>query len=128
MADDINRYGHAAPVLAWRRVLVIGAILALIVVIVVIGNYAALRVWLAPHHAQVMARRARVPPQPRLQPHPTADLAEFRAAKHKLLSSYAWTNASHTYARIPIQRAMRIYAQQHAAKPVPASTQGGTPR
>jgi hypothetical protein len=127
MAEDIKRYGHETPEIAWRRIIVIAALLALMVAIVVIGNYAALRVWLTSNHAQATARRVPIPPEPRLQPHPRADLAQFRAAKHRLLSTYAWPDASHEYARIPIERAMAIYAQHRAGKPARAAS-AGAPR
>ena len=66
------------------------------------------------------------PPKPPLQAHPQTDLAKFRAQKEALLSGYAWTNAQHDYARIPIQRAMQIYAAQHA-HPASPSTSGSAP-
>ncbi|HVU82594.1 MAG TPA: hypothetical protein VHD89_11365, partial [Rhodanobacteraceae bacterium] len=61
-----------------------------------------------------------------LQPHPQTDLAKFRAQKEALLSGYAWVDAQHDYARIPIQRAMQIYVQEHAREnAAPASASSG---
>jgi hypothetical protein len=74
-----------------------------------------------PNYAEVAARPGQVPPKPRLQPHPQTDLAKFRAQKEALLSGYAWADAQHDYARIPIQRAMQIYVQEHAHAAIPAS-------
>lgn len=125
MAEDAERYGHEAPLLATRLLLGTTALLVLLVLIALAGNYAALRLWLAPRHAEVMARPAPIPPPPRLQPGLDSDLAALRANKHALLSTYAWTDASHDRARIPIERAMAIYAQQQAQ---PASAPQGTPR
>ncbi|HEV2704130.1 MAG TPA: hypothetical protein VGV09_21075 [Steroidobacteraceae bacterium] len=58
------------------------------------------------------AAPAPIPPQPRLQAHAPADLSALRAQQESLLSQYAWLDAAHSTARIPIARAMTIYAQQ----------------
>jgi hypothetical protein len=82
-----------------------------------------------PNHAQVAIRPAPIPPPPRLQPSPEEDLARMRASKARLLSYYAWTDAAHRYARIPLSRAMEIYVQQHASPPkatgAPATASSG---
>jgi hypothetical protein len=50
------------------------------------------------------------PPAPNLQADPAADLVRLRAEGHASLESYAWIDAAHTRARIPIQRAMALMA------------------
>lgn len=123
-------FGHEPSGIDTRRVLVVGACLALLVLACVISLHFVLRDLVAPQHAGVMIRPAPIPPQPRLQPNPQNDLAVLRAQKEALLSGYAWNGSSHQFARIPIERAMQIYAQQHASPPAsatsaaPASTQG----
>lgn len=122
MAEHEHPFGHEPSAIATRRVLATGGVLALTVIGVVIVLHFALRDVVMPYHAQVAIRPAPIPPPPRLQASPGEDLARFRAEKARLLSSYAWTDASHRYARIPIARAMEIYVQQRA----PAKA-GGAP-
>jgi hypothetical protein len=54
---------------------------------------------------------------PRLQAHPTEDLATLRAQQAALLTHYAWLDPAHTVARVPIERAMAMYAQQQEHPP-----------
>lgn len=68
-----------------------------------------------------------IPPQPRLQPHPTLDLAVERGRETARLDGYAWVDRSAGIARIPIARAMQILAGKSAASaptPAPATSAG----
>jgi hypothetical protein len=47
-----------------------------------------------------------------LTANPAADIAEYQKAKQKQLTSYGWTDASHTSAHVPIDRAMQMLAEQ----------------
>lgn len=114
MAEREHPFGHEPSAIAVRRVLIIGAMLTFVVLTSVVVLHFVLRDLVMPHHAELMLRPGAIPPEPRLQPSPQSDLAGFRAHKEALLSGYAWTDASHTYARIPIARAMQIYSRQHA--------------
>jgi hypothetical protein len=129
MAEHEHPFGHEPSVIATRRVLATGGVLALVVIGIVIVLHFALRNAAMPYHAQVAVRPAPIPPSPRLQPSPENDLAQFRAEKRALLSYYAWTDAAHRYAHIPISRAMQIYVQQHAspskANSAPATASSG---
>lgn len=49
-----------------------------------------------------------VPPAPHLQRDPFLALAREQSREQHLLHSYGWTSADHTYARIPIDRAMKL--------------------
>lgn len=49
-----------------------------------------------------------VTPPPRLEVNPLAALARQLARQHRLLNHYAWADASHDVARIPIARAMAL--------------------
>lgn len=49
-----------------------------------------------------------VPPAPRLQTHPFADLTRLREHEARLLRSYAWVDPAHQRARIPVRRAMQL--------------------
>jgi hypothetical protein len=63
----------------------------------------------------------RLPPEPRLQTDPLADLARLRAAEDDQLHGYAWVDRQAGRVRIPIERAMEILAARH-----PTGT-GGSP-
>ena len=43
-----------------------------------------------------------VPPAPRLQTYPFADLTRLREHEARLLNSYAWVDPAHQRARIPV--------------------------
>lgn len=49
-----------------------------------------------------------VPPAPRLQTYPFADLTRLREHEARLLNSYAWVDPAHQRARIPVRRAMQL--------------------
>ncbi len=50
--------------------------------------------------------------EPVLQIDPVADLKAYKAQQDELLHSYGWVNKSEGIARIPIERAIEITAQQ----------------
>ena len=52
------------------------------------------------------------PPPPHLQVRPFVDLRAQRARENHLLHSYAWLDAAHTRARIPIDQAMKLVTGQ----------------
>ena len=52
----------------------------------------------------------RLPPEPRLQVTPAADLKKFHADEDAVLNHYAWIDAKSGIVRIPIERAMELTA------------------
>jgi hypothetical protein len=54
----------------------------------------------------------RLPPEPRLQPAPIADLQDMRSAEDKILNGYGWIDQSNGVARIPIDRAIDLLSQR----------------
>lgn len=78
----------------------------------------------------------RLPPEPRLQRTPQVDIQALRAEERERLSAYGWVDAAGGVVRIPIDQAMRLYAERTAgrslapvaapalAPPVPASAAG----
>ena len=64
------------------------------------------------------ARARELPPGPLLQRDPERDLRTFRAEEDALSSGWAWTDASKTHARVPVDRAIEIVL----AKGFPART------
>lgn len=116
MPESPNKpFGHEPAAIAERPIVVVAAILVSTVVTVSLGLRWALHRYVAPHHAQIAAQSGPIPPIPRLQAHAAEDMTVMRTQQDALLSSYAWLDSTHTTARIPIQRAMVIYAQLHTA-------------
>lgn len=61
----------------------------------------------------------REPPAPRLQRTPFDDVRALHAAEQEQLEGYGWVDQAAGVARIPIERAMELYAQR-ANQPAPA--------
>ncbi|HEX3837696.1 MAG TPA: hypothetical protein VHW25_12095 [Steroidobacteraceae bacterium] len=118
MAESARRpFGHEPASIAGRPIRNAAAILLATVLIVGVVLHWSLRHEVAPDQARVAARQGPIPPLPRLQAHPTEDLTSMRAAQEALLTHYAWLDSAHGAARIPIERAMAIYARQQAPPP-----------
>lgn len=74
-----------------------------------------------------------LPPVPRLQPAPIADIKEMRAAEDQLLTGYGWVDQKQGIARIPVDRAIDLLAQRgiaarseaHAVSSVSMPTESG---
>ena len=105
-------FGHESPGVSVRTILMVGAAFAVIAVAVIILLRVVVSRYVIPQHAQVAARRAAIPPPPRLQTSPTEAVGKLRAQKQALLSTWSWTDATHQFARIPIERAMELSAKQ----------------
>jgi hypothetical protein len=70
---------------------------------------------------------AELPPAPRLQATPRADLQDVLAAEETHLEGYAWVDRAHGVARIPIERAMARWVElQGTAATLPTNAPGGT--
>src|SRR6476661_6797416 len=52
-----------------------------------------------------------VPPEPRLQVNPQADLQEYLQKQREALNSYGWTSRPEGKVRIPIDRAMELVVE-----------------
>jgi hypothetical protein len=66
------------------------------------------------------------PPAPRLQVTPERDLAELRAQEEAILGSYAWVEKDRGIARIPIDEALRIVAEEGALPTFPEAEGEGS--
>lgn len=108
-------FGHESPAVATRKVIGVVLTLGTVVAIALVALWLALTYWVMPEHAQLKTQPAVLPPAPRLQPHPDNDLTALREEKRALLDGYLWTDKSHQFARIPIERAMQIYVGEHEA-------------
>ncbi len=67
------------------------------------------------------ANQPRVPPAPRLQERPEAELLTFRLEEQDQLTSYGWVSESQGVARIPIERAIEILAERGLPAAPPAA-------
>ena len=54
----------------------------------------------------------RLPPEPRLQTNPRADLADLRAEEEKALQTYGWADKNASVVRIPIEQAMKLTVER----------------
>jgi hypothetical protein len=107
--DAHESYAVVAGVLHWAA-----AILALSLLGIVLLVY----LWARPMLTAGAQPARPIPPQPRLQADPGADLAAERALQRARLDGYLWLDEGHTVARIPITRAMALLA----ARPAPAAS------
>jgi len=53
-------------------------------------------------------QQERLPPEPRLQTDPRADLGALRDAEEHALTTYGWVDRKSGVVRIPIERAMKL--------------------
>ena len=58
-----------------------------------------------------------LPPMPRLQAQPSADLAQLRHAEDERLGSYRWIDQQQGIVQIPIDRAIDLLAKQGLPEP-----------
>jgi hypothetical protein len=119
MAEPTAR--HESSDIAVREVLRIGVVLAVAVVAATLLIGVVVRAVVGRLAAPAAANATIIPAPPRLQPDPHADLVAARAEQRALLTGWAWTDSTHRYARIPIERAMQIEAERHGSLPPPAS-------
>jgi hypothetical protein len=83
-----------------------------------------------PAQAPLAQQPGRVPPEPRLQTQPFADIEHQRAEERRVLSSYGWVDKGAGVVHIPIQRAKKLVLQRGlittaAASPGPAASPAG---
>ncbi len=53
-----------------------------------------------------------IPPEPRLQSDPPADMAALRARENAILHSHGWADEQASTVRIPIERAIELVAEK----------------
>jgi hypothetical protein len=68
-------------------------------------------VWPLARHPPVTGDE-RLPPEPRLEIHPRATLADLRAREQTRLAGYGWVDRAHGVTHIPIDRAEALLAQR----------------
>jgi len=84
---------------------------------------------LAPSSGQVQAvapGEERLPPEPRIQANPAADLRTLRDQEDAVLTTYGWADAPGGAVRVPIEVAMRQVLEQGLPVRQPGSTPPAT--
>jgi hypothetical protein len=63
---------------------------------------------------------SQLPPNPRVQANPMADLLAVRKAEDSHLNQYRWVDQQHSVAQIPVDRAMALWVKSYSATAGPA--------
>lgn len=123
--DAAIKRGHEAETANVGGIVVFGVVLLVaigVTLITLVGLYR----WFAIPDGAPSARFddvERVPPEPRLQPVPSADLQHVHRQAYQQLHTYGWADSTRTAARIPIERAMAILADRGLPYDTTARTQ-----
>lgn len=120
-----------------RAVVRFGIVLAVVTILVsgvlvyMLGYFAKLEARQDPPPAPLARHEpGRLPPEPRLQRNPFADIERMREEQERVLTSYGWVDQQAGVARIPIEDAMAAVAERLPARPpatpaqVPAAAGG----
>lgn len=114
--------GHELRDVRFRPVLV-GAALIVAMVLLAAAGMVRLHDALADRQARqsapanpLAASVGKLPPEPRLQADPVADLEMLRAAEQAMLDGYDWLDRDAGLARIPIDRAMDLLVERPTAR------------
>jgi hypothetical protein len=115
-ADETKRGGHQAPEINLRVVTwsAIGLVFSVLMVFLIVGGLFRLfeRQLAAKSGPPRISTSAKLPPSPRLQADPPADLQRLLEAENGKLNSYGWIDKGAGVIRIPIGRAMDLLAQR----------------
>ncbi len=121
---DVN----ARALIKFGVVFIIAGIVMHFVLVFVFNYFRAREAAEGPPPSQGIGRDARrLPPEPRLQPTPTEDLEQMRAAERKIVDGYAVLDPNGGVVRIPVSRAMDLYAQEEGAAGAPPPAQAPAP-
>jgi hypothetical protein len=96
---------------------VLGAAAGVVMMIVVSLAVSAglLRWYTQPGRGQSVAGQETAP-EPRLHVEPTRELRQHRSRARARIETYGWVDREHDIARIPIERAMQLLAEQAQAR------------
>ena len=106
------RHAHQETDIHAGAVVWFGVALALVVALVAVATHVGLSI-ADRRPAPGAAERSpfaedRLPPEPRLQAAPPADMAAFRAHEDAILNSAGWIDETNGVARIPIEQAKKL--------------------
>jgi hypothetical protein len=85
-----------------------------VVFLIVIGVFNAMQKEMLPREPRIsaIANPNRIPPEPRLQPHPANELQSLRRHEDDVLNHYGWVDQKAGVVRIPVDKAMDILARR----------------
>ena len=109
-----NPHGHETKDAKIRPILLSIAGLAVgaaFVALIVYGMFRLLEKRVPPAEPTPMATH-QLPPQPRVEEHPTIELHDLRHEEDRRLSTYGWTDKTHTAVHIPIDRVVELQLQR----------------
>ncbi len=66
----------------------------------------------SPRYPLAVSQGPRLPPEPRLQRNPQADIMNLRLKEAALLSSYGWVDRATGTVRVPIEEGMRLAVER----------------
>jgi hypothetical protein len=121
---------RASAILKFAVFLLLMTIAVLFLMFKMYQGFARYEAGLQPPRPIMQTQADRQPPLPRLQEHPTKDIAELRRSEDAILGSYGWVDPQAKVVRIPIDEAMRLVAERGlpvrgAEEPPPAPNSGG---
>ena len=106
-------FGHEPSGIAVKRIVAIGAILAVSLTAMALVIVLVLHQLIEPARSRSHEHVGAIPPPPRLQAHPATDLAALRLRERTQLESWGWSDERAQLAHIPIERAMALYVARH---------------
>jgi hypothetical protein len=68
-----------------------------------------------------------VPPPPRIQPNPGADMQSYRQSQQNLLNTYGWIDRQNGVVRMPIDRAMELLLERGLPTRSAGTPENGAP-
>jgi hypothetical protein len=77
----------------------------------------------APAPLSPLAALPQVPPEPRVQVSPSADLAQFRAAQQRAANGYGWVDPNAGRVHVPVEQAKELFLAQPQVLPAQPQTQ-----
>ena len=92
-----------------RVVFIAAGLLVMVSLFVGLASFFVLRLF---SRATPPVQMSPLPPEPRLQTNPLADLEALRAKEDQVLNHYGWVDRSKGVVRIPVDRAMDLVAQR----------------
>jgi hypothetical protein len=94
-------------------------------------------IWLFKHYQKVenpgsvvaapFAAARPLPPPPRIQPNPSADMQGYMQSQQDLLNSYGWIDRQEGVVRLPIDRAMQLLLERGLLTRPPNTPDNGAP-
>jgi hypothetical protein len=128
--DTEKTDAHAGDVLKAVVYLVLATTLVAVGIIYLTDGLVTMEVKGDPAPAPLAEPPGRLPPEPRLQALPLADIHAQRREEQQVLTSYGWVDEKSGTVRIPIEEAMRLLAERGlpVAGQAPAPSPSPEPR